>query len=57
MQNNDEMYLVGVYDMSKYTVGEIEQKLIDRFGDKAYEAVCDVINGLLRVYAQRVDNE
>ena len=47
------MYLIGVYNMKAYTVGEFEMKLAQRFGGQVYEAVCDVINGLIRVYAPR----
>ena len=49
----EEMYLIGVYSMRMYTVGELEMKLAKRFGCGAYEAVCDVVNGLIRVYAPR----
>ncbi len=49
------MYLVGVYDMRKYTVQDIEFKLQQRFGDEPYEAVCDTTNNLIRVYALRKD--
>ena len=49
----EEMYLIGVYSMKAYTVGELEMKLAQRFGGQTYEAVCDVVNGLIRVYAPR----
>ena len=49
----EEMYLMGVYSMKMYTVGELEMKLAKRFGCGAYEAVCDVVNGIIRVYAPR----
>lgn len=47
------MYLVGVYSMAAYTVGEIERMLDERYGDVAHEVVCDVVNGLVRVFAER----
>ena len=53
----EETYLTGIYSLKAYTVGEIENKLKERFGDKPYEAVCDVINGLIRVYAPREERE
>ena len=43
--------------MKAYTVGEFEMKLAQRFGGQAYEAVCDVVNGLIRVYVQRKERE
>lgn len=48
-----EMYLIGVYSMKAYTVGEFEKILNQRFAGRPYKAVCDVINGLIRVYAPR----
>lgn len=36
------MYLVGVYSMAAYTVGELEQMLDERYGGKKHEVVCDV---------------
>lgn len=53
----EEMYLIGVYSMKAYTVGEFEMKLAQRFGGQAYEAVCDVVNGLIRVYVPRKERE
>lgn len=53
----EEMYLIGVYSMKAYTVGELEMKLAQRLGGQAYEAVCDVVNGLIRVYAPREERE
>ena len=49
----EEMYLIGVYSMKAYTVGELEMMLAQRFTGQAYEAVCDVVNGLIRVYVPR----
>ena len=46
---NEGMYLVGVYSMAAYTVGEIERMLDERYGDVAHEVVCDVFNRLVRV--------
>ena len=43
--------------MKAYTVGEFEMKLAQRFGGQAYEAVCDVVNGLIRVYVPRKNEE
>lgn len=53
----EETYLTGIYSLKAYTVGELEMKLAQRFGGQAYEAVCDVINGLIRVYAPREERE
>ena len=50
---NEGMYLVGVYSMAAYTVGELERMLDERFGDKSHEVVCDVANGLVRVFSER----
>lgn len=50
---NEGMYLVGVYSMAAYTVGELERMLDERYGDVAHEVVCDVVNGLVRVFAER----
>lgn len=50
---NEGMYLVGVYSVAAYTVGELERMLDERYGDKAHEVVCDVANGLVRVFAER----
>ena len=47
------LYLVGVYSMAAYTVGELERMLDERYGDMAHEVVCDVCNGLVRVFAER----
>ena len=54
---NEGMYLVGVYSMAAYTVGELERMLDERFGDKSHEVVCDVANGLVRVFAERRTEE
>lgn len=51
------MYLVGVYSMAAYTVGELERMLDERCGDKEHEVVCDVANGLVRVFAERRTEE
>lgn len=50
---NEGMYLVGVYSMAAYTVGELERMLDERYGDKPHEVVCDVANRLVRVFAER----
>ena len=50
---NEGMYLVGVYSMAAYTVGELEQMLDERYSDKEHEVVCDVANGLVSVFAER----
>ena len=49
----EETYLTGIYSLKAYTVGEIESRLKERFGDKPYDAVCDMINGLIRIYEPR----
>lgn len=51
------MYLIGVYSMAAYTVGELERMLDERYGDKEHEVVCDVGNGLVRVFAERRTEE
>lgn len=53
---NEGMYLVGVYSMAAYTVGELERMLDERYGDEEHEVVCDVANGLVRVFAEREKN-
>ena len=50
---NEGMYLVGVYSMADYTVGELERMLDERYGDKKHEVVCDAQKGLVRVFAER----
>ena len=50
---NEGMYLVAVYSMAAYTVGELERMLDERYGGKKHEVVCDVANGLVRVFAER----
>ena len=50
---NEGMYLTGVYSMAAYTVGELERMLDERYGDIKHEVVCDVANGLVRVFAER----
>lgn len=47
------LYLLGVYSMPAYTVGELERMLDERYGDKEHEVVCDVAKGLVRVFAER----
>lgn len=47
------MYLAGVYSMAAYTVGELERMLDERYGDEEHEVVCDVANGLVRVFTER----
>lgn len=51
------MHLVGVYSMAAYTVGELERMLDERYGDEEHEVVCDVANGLVRVFAERRTEE
>ena len=51
------MYLVGVYSMAAYTVGELERMLDERYGDVAHEVVCDVANRLVRVFIERRTEE
>ena len=50
---NEGMYLVGVYSMAAYMVGELERMLDERYGGKNHEVVCDVQKGLVRVFAER----
>ena len=50
---NEGKYLVAVYSMAAYTVGEIERMLDERYGGKKHEVVCDVVNRLVRVFAER----
>ena len=54
---NEGMYLVGVYSMAAYTVGELERMLDERYGDVAHEVVCDVQKGLVRVFIERRTEE
>lgn len=54
---NEGMHLVAVYSMAAYTVGELERMLDERYGDVAHEVVCDVANGLVRVFAERRTEE
>lgn len=54
---NEGMYLAGVYSMASYTVGELELMLDERYGDEEHEVVCDVANGLVRVFAERRTEE
>lgn len=51
------MYLAGVYSMAAYTVEELERMLDERYCDVAHEVVCDVCNGLVRVFAERRTEE
>ena len=53
----EETYLTGIYSLKAYTVGELEEILNQRFAGRPYKAVCDVINGLIRVYAPREERE
>lgn len=50
---NKRMYLVAVYSLDAYTVGELERMLNERYGGKAHEVVCDVNEKLVRVFAER----
>ena len=50
---NEGMYLVGVYSMAAYTVGELERMLDERYSGKKHEVVCDVHKVFVRVFVER----
>ncbi|MBQ9709470.1 MAG: hypothetical protein IJV67_02490 [Clostridia bacterium] len=53
----NELYVIGIYAMDRYTAEGLDRRLKERFGEGEYAAVPDVAAGVVRVLALRGGND